>query len=68
MRVRVVLGRLAVGGPAGVPDPDMALQRFRLQPLFQILQLALGAAAREVIAFERGDAGGIIAAVFKPFE
>ena len=38
------------------------------QPLFEIFQFALGAAAREVIAFQRGDAGGIIAAIFKPFE
>ena len=68
MRMRVVLGRLAVGRPAGVPDPDMALERFGIEPLFEVFQLALGAAAREVIAFQRGDACGIIAAIFKPLE
>ena len=68
MRMRVVLGRLAVGGPAGVPDPGVALERFGIQPLFEVLQLALGAAAREVVAFQRGDACGIIAAIFKPLE
>ena len=68
VRMRVVLGRLAVGGPAGVPDPGVALERFGIQPLFEVLQLALGAAAREVTAFQRGDAGGIIAAIFKPLE
>ena len=66
--MRVVLGRLAVGGPAGVADADVALERFGIQPLFEVLQLALGAAAREVTAFQRGDAGGIIAAIFKPLE
>ena len=38
------------------------------QPLLQVLQLALGAAALEMLAFERGDAGGIVAAIFKTFE
>jgi hypothetical protein len=51
-----------------MPDPGVPLQRFGLQPLFEILQLALGAAAREVVAFQRGDARGIIAAIFKTFE
>ena len=68
VRMRVVLGRLAVGGPAGVPDPDMALERFGIEPLFEILQLALGAAAREAAAFQRSDACGIITAIFKPLE
>ena len=68
VRMRVVLGRLAVGGPAGVPDPVWPAERFGIQPLFEILQLALGAAALEVTAFQRGDAGGIIAAIFKPLE
>ena len=68
VRMRVVLGRLAVGGPAGVPDPGVALERFGIQPLFEVLQLALGAAAREVTAFQRGDACGIITAIFKPLE
>ena len=68
VRMRVVLGRLAVGGPAGVADAGVAGERFGIQPLFEILQLALGAAAREMVAFQRGDACGIIAAIFKPFE
>ncbi len=68
MRMRIVLGRLAVSCPAGVPDPGVAFERFGSQPLFEVLQLALGAAAREVAAFERGDACGIIAAIFEPLE
>ena len=68
VRMRVVLGRLAVGGPAGVPDADMAVERFGIEALFQVFQLALGAAAREAVAFQRGDACGIVAAIFKPLE
>ncbi|MGY4337588.1 hypothetical protein ACVWW3_002494 [Bradyrhizobium sp. LM2.9] len=68
MRMGVVHGRLAVGGPAGMTDAGRALQRPRFEPLLQILQLALGAAALEVFAFERGDARGIVAAIFKTFE
>jgi hypothetical protein len=57
-----------VGCPAGMPDPGVTFERFGIQPLFEVLQLALGAAAREVTALQRGDACGIIAAIFKPFE
>ena len=34
VRMRVVLGRLAVGGPAGVPDPGMALRAVRPRSRF----------------------------------
>ena len=50
------------------PMPVWPCERFGLQPLFEIFQFALGAAAREMIAFQRGDAGGIVAAIFKPLE
>ncbi len=68
VRMGVVDGRLAVRGPAGVTDAGRALQRLGLQPPLQILQLALGTAALDMLAFERGDAGGIVAAIFKTFE
>ena len=68
VRMRVVLGRLAVGRPAGVADADGALQRLALQPRFEIAELALGAAARQRAAFKRRDAGGIVAAVFQALE
>ena len=35
VRMRVVLGRLAVGGPAGVPDPGVALERFGIAAAFR---------------------------------
>jgi len=68
MRMRVIDGRLAMGGPASVTDAGGAIQRLGLKPLLQILQLALGATALEMLAFERGDARGIVAAIFETFE
>ena len=35
---------------------------------FEVFQLAFGAAAIELVAFERGDACGIVAAIFKALE
>ena len=49
-------------------DAGMAAERLCAEPRFEILQLAFGAAALEMVAFQRGDAGGIVAAIFKPFE
>ena len=47
VRMGVVLGRLAVGRPAGVADADGAVQRLAAQPRLEVAQLALGAAARQ---------------------
>ena len=58
MRVRVVFGRLAVGGPAGMPDAGMARERLGLEARFEIPELAFGAAALQMVAFQRGDACG----------
>src|SRR5262249_48983137 len=44
------------------------VQRLGLQPRFQREQFAFGAAAGEPAAFERGDASGIVTAIFEPFE
>ena len=68
MRMRIVFVWLAVGGPARVPDAGMARQRFGLQSQFKISQFAFGAAALEMVAFQRGDASGIIAAIFEALE
>ena len=46
-----------------VPDERLARE---LQ--FQILELALGAPSRQGAVLERGDAGGIVAAVFEALE
>jgi hypothetical protein len=39
-----------------------------LQPRLKIAELALGASARQGAMLERGDAGGIVAAVFEALE
>jgi hypothetical protein len=68
VRMRVVLGRLAMGGPAGVPDARMACERQRLQPRFEILQFAFGAPPLDMGAFQRRHAGRVVTAIFETFE
>ena len=48
VRMGVVLGRLAVGGPAGVADAGVTVERRIVQPLLEILQLAFGAPPLEL--------------------
>ena len=50
------------------PMPVVPFERLGFQPLLQIHQLAFGAAALDLLAFKRGDARGIVAAIFKTFE
>src|SRR4029453_9246799 len=38
------------------------------EPRLEIAQLAFGAPASKLPAFQRGDAGGIVASVFEPLE
>src|ERR1700692_3985143 len=66
--MRIALGRLAVGGPAGVSDPGVTGERLGLQSRFKISKLAFGAAGSQIAAFQRGDAGGIVAAIFEALE
>ena len=68
MRMGVVLVRLAVRGPARVTDAGVARQRRGPEFGLQVFQLAFGAAAIEMVAFQRGDARGIIAAILKALE
>jgi hypothetical protein len=49
-------------------DAGMTRERFGLQPRLQVFQFALGAAPLETVAFERSNARGIVAAIFKPLE
>src|SRR3954462_5245847 len=64
----VILRRPAVRRPPRVSDPDQALERLLLQPVFKITEFAFGAAAREMAILQRGHARGIIAPVFEPLE
>src|SRR5262245_16219508 len=66
--MRVAFGRPAVGRPAGVADADRARERLACELRLEIAQLAFGAPASELPAFQRGDAGGIVAPVFEPLE
>ncbi len=66
--VGVALGRGAVGGPAGVADADGAEQGVLVQHGLQGADLALGAAAFDMVADHGGDAGGVVAAVLESFE
>ena len=68
VRMRVELGRLAVRGPAGVADADSSGKRFAGEPLLQVLELALGAPARQRPALERRNAGGVVAAILQALE
>ena len=57
VRMGVDLVRSAVGRPAGVADSAQAGERLARETLFEILELAFGAAAREVTALQGSDAG-----------
>ena len=50
------------------PMPMVPLSGSLAQPVFQIAELALGAAARQRAAFQRRHARGVIAAVFEALE
>ena len=66
MRMRVLLGRTSVRGPAGVADAVGAIERLQPDDLFQIAQLALSAAHLQAVSVAAdGDAGGVIAAIFE---
>ena len=66
VRVRVLLGRLAVRGPAGMPDAVGAVCRLQANGFFQLAELAGGAAEGErAVPGADGDAGGIVAAVLE---
>ena len=64
----VGLGRLAVRRPAGVADADRAHERLGGEPRLEVLQLSLGAPAREPAVLERRDAGRVVAAVFEALQ
>ena len=68
VRMRVGFVRPAVRRPAGVADADRSRERFPRESLFQILELALGAAARQHAMLERGNASRIVAAILEAFE
>ena len=64
VRVRVRRGRRAVGGPAGVRDPDIAGRRVLFEHRDQIGQPPFGAAAHQRAIVQRADARTVITAIF----
>ncbi len=64
----VGFGGRAVGGPAGMADAGLAGQRRFAQHRFQLGQFAGRTAALDMAAYQSGDAGGIIAAIFQPLQ
>ena len=69
VRVRVLFGGAAVGGPACVADAVGAMQRVLLQHLLEVAQLAGCAAHVELrgvgLVARDGNAGGVVAAVLE---
>src|SRR4029077_5369268 len=53
---------------ASVCDAGVSCQRRGFQSRLEIFELAFGTAALEMVAFQRGDTGGIVTAIFKAFE
>ncbi len=68
MRMGVGLVRRAMRRPAGVADAGVAVQRAVVQDLAETVQLAGRAAALDMAMDQRGDAGGIVAAIFQALE
>src|SRR5664280_1335288 len=64
--MRVLLRGAAMRGPAGMADAVGAVERLQADDLFQVAQLALGAAHLQATAVAgHSNAGGVIAAIFK---
>src|SRR6266404_1253391 len=65
VRVGVVRGRNAMGGPSGMRDADVAADRSRVECVLENLHLADGPQTGDPATLEHGDARRIIAAVFQ---
>ena len=69
MRMRVLFGGTAVGGPAGVADAERAVHRVEPDGIFQVAQFALGAPNGELpVVAEHGDAGRVVTAILQPLQ
>src|SRR5436309_1685020 len=66
MRVGIFFGRTTMCGPTRVAHTVRAVDGISLQDVFEVAQLALGPANLQlVILVNRGNAGGVVAAIFK---
>src|SRR5262249_44095236 len=66
VRVGVLVGGLAVGGPAGVADAELPRRRRGAQQALQGVELAAAADDLALTAVPDGDAGRVVAPVFQP--
>ncbi len=69
VRMGVLFGGTSVSGPARVADAVGAVHRLEADDLFEVAQLALGAADFEpfAVAGDR-DARGVVSAILEPLE
>ena len=58
----------AVGGPAGVAEPDGAFEFLSVERIFELAELPGASVDPDLAVFEGGDAGGVVAAIFEPLE
>src|SRR5947209_5907186 len=66
MRVGIFFGRTAMRGPARVAHAVRAIDGVFSQDRFEVAQLAFGPANLQLVIFVNGgNAGGIVAAIFK---
>src|SRR5215469_956580 len=66
MGMSILFTGAAVSGPAGVPDAVGPVERLGADDLFQVPQLAFGAAHLEAVAIAANrDSGRIVSAIFQ---
>src|SRR5207247_10592018 len=66
VRMRVLFGRTAVGGPASMPDSVSPIERLKADNFFQVPQLALSAANLQALAIAaNGNTGGVVAPILQ---
>ena len=63
--VGVVLLRLAMGRPAGVADPAKPGRTLTAHTNAEVVQLSFRTKTMQILALQRGNARGVVAAVFQ---
>ena len=68
MRMRVFFGRTAMSRPARVTESELTGNRFLLEQIFKILQLARTPNDLQLAVLDNGDSRRVIAAIFERLE
>ena len=67
MRMGILFGGAAMGGPAGVSDTVSAIERLEADDFFEIAQLAFGAPNLQALAVAGDrDSSRVVAAILQP--